>query len=85
MPTAQMNQRRNSKAFNSQVPSQEEVWPEKMKLSQARKFLGVSETKISSLVSSGRLKYENDPLDNRVKLVKRVDLEALKRQRTHLE
>jgi predicted XRE-type DNA-binding protein len=79
-----MSESRNSPDHNSLVTSQEE-WPEKMKLSQARKFLGVSETKISSLVSSGRLKYEIDPLDNRVKLVRRTDLEALMRQRTKIE
>lgn len=59
-------------------------WPEKMKLSQAHKFLGVSVPKMTALVKSGRIKYEEDPLDGRVKLVRRADLEALKRQRTNI-
>ena len=56
-----------------------------MKLSQARKFLGVNVMKITSLVQSGRLKYEIDPLDNRVKLVRRSDLETLKSHRVGIE
>jgi hypothetical protein len=54
-------------------------WPEKMKLSQARRYLGISFTKMTTLVKSGRLTYETSALDCRVKLVKRADLEALKR------
>ena len=56
-------------------------WPEKMKLSQAHKFLGISFTKMSKLISSRIIKYEQDPLDYRVKLVKRSDLENLLRSR----
>lgn len=54
--------------------------PEKLKLSQAHKFLGISFAKMTSLVTSGILPFEEDPLDRRVKLVKRSDLEALRRQ-----
>lgn len=57
-------------------------WPEKMKLSQAYKFLGISFTKMTKLVNSGVIKFERSPLDNRVKLVRRADLEELKRQFT---
>jgi hypothetical protein len=59
-------------------------WPEKMKLSQAHKFLGISSAKMTTLISNGTIKYEQHPLDNRVKLVRRADLEALKRQITHV-
>jgi predicted site-specific integrase-resolvase len=57
-------------------------WPVKMKLSLAAKFLGISSSTLSNMINSGRIKYENDPLDNRVKLVKRTDLQALLRKRT---
>lgn len=64
----------------TQVGSRDEVWPEKMKLSQARKYLGVSVPKMTMLVRSGVLKFEKSPLDRRLRLVKRSDLEELKRQ-----
>lgn len=44
---------------NSQAPK----WPEKMKLSQACKFLGISSSNLSNLVSSGKLSIKEDPLD----------------------
>lgn len=52
-----------------------------MKLSLAAKFLGVSSSTLSNMINSGKIKYENDPIDNRVKLVKRCDLEALLQKR----
>lgn len=51
--------------------------PEKLKLSQAHKFMGVSHAKITNLVGSGVLQTESDPLDRRVKLVRVSDLRAL--------
>ena len=51
----------------------------KINLSQARKILGVSPNKMSKLVSDGTLVYEQDPLDQRVKLVFLKDVENLKR------
>jgi predicted XRE-type DNA-binding protein len=66
---------------HSQVNVESEDWPEKMTVSQARKFLGVSESKISNLLSTGILPFERDYLDNRVKLVKKSDLEALLEKR----
>jgi hypothetical protein len=57
--------------------------PEKLNLTQARKFLGISFAKMTALISSGILPFEEDPLDGRVKLVRRVDLEAL-RQRSYV-
>lgn len=47
-------------------------------LTQARKVLGVSPNKMSKLVSDGTLRYELDPLDQRVKLVLLKDVERLK-------
>jgi len=51
----------------------------KINLTQARKILGVSPNKMSKLVSDGTLAYEQDPLDQRVKLVFLKDVEDLKR------
>jgi hypothetical protein len=51
----------------------------KINLSQARKILGVSPNKMSKLISDGTLVYEQDPLDQRVKLVFLKDVENLKR------
>ena len=51
----------------------------KINLTQARKILGVSPNKMSKLVSDGTLAYEQDPLDQRVKLVFQRDVENLKR------
>ncbi len=50
----------------------------KINLSQARKILGVSPNKMSKLVNDGTLPFENDPLDQRVKLVLLKDVEKLK-------
>jgi hypothetical protein len=47
-------------------------------LTEARKILGVSPNKMSKLVTDGTLHYELDPLDQRVKLVPRKDVERLK-------
>lgn len=55
--------------------------PEKMKLSEAKDYLKISFSKMTHLITSGKLAWEPDPFDNRVKLVKRVDLDALKNQR----
>lgn len=54
-------------------------WPEVMMLGQACKYLGVSHAKITKLVHGGVLKYSHSELDHRVKLVKKSDLDALKR------
>jgi hypothetical protein len=51
----------------------------KINLTQARKILGVSPNKMSKLISDGTLAYEQDPLDQRVKLVFLKDVEDLKR------
>jgi len=63
------------------VKSQDEKWPVKMKISLAAKFLGISSSTMSNLVGSGKINYELDVLDRRVKLVKRSDLEELLHKR----
>ena len=52
-------------------------------VTEARKILGISANKMSALISSGTLPYEQDPLDHRVKLVRRADVEGLMRNRSH--
>jgi predicted site-specific integrase-resolvase len=79
-----MSGNRKRSAKHHQVQSQAEEWPKKMKLSQARKFLGISFSTLSILVGSGKIKVEEDPLDRRVRLVKRRDLEKLLHQRTRV-
>jgi hypothetical protein len=59
---------------------EEPEWPKKMILTQARRYLGVSFAKLTSLIKGGQIPFEQDPLDNRVKLVKRSDLDRLRRQ-----
>jgi predicted site-specific integrase-resolvase len=73
--------RKRSDARHGSEP-QARAWPVKMKLSQAAKFLGISSSTMSNMIGSGKIKYEPDPLDSRVKLVRRVDLEELLRKRT---
>ena len=50
-------------------------------VTEARRILGISANKMSALIGSGTLPYEQDPLDRRVKLVKRADVEGLMRRR----
>lgn len=73
-------ERKNNGAASDKTDAGE--WPERMKLSQAAKFLGTSTSNVSNLVGSGKIATELDPLDRRIRLVKRSDLEALKRMRT---
>jgi hypothetical protein len=47
----------------------------------ARKILGVSPLKMTSLLKQGRLRTWMDPLDNRKKLVSRAEVEALRSPR----
>lgn len=46
-------------------------------VTEARRLLGISANKMSALIGSGTLPYEQDPLDRRVKLVKRSDVKGL--------
>lgn len=55
--------------------SQEITW---ITLSEAAKLLGVWRSKMSALVADGHLRTKDDPLDKRVKLVRRDDVLALR-------
>jgi excisionase family DNA binding protein len=48
-----------------------------MTAAEAQKYLDISKKKMAQLIRSGRLATEDDPLDGRVKLVKRADVEKL--------
>lgn len=52
--------------------------PRRMTLSDAAAYLGVSAAKVSRLVKSGELKYTEDSLDRRLKLVLVEELDRLK-------
>ena len=71
------NRQRQCSEPNSQI----RAWPDMMKMSEAHRFLGVSHAKITSLVQTGVVPYERDPLDHRVKLIRKSDLEKLKHAR----
>lgn len=59
--------------------------PRRMKLSQARKYLGVSSQKMTELVSSGVIVVTANPLDRREKLVDVAALDELKSGRLSRE
>jgi hypothetical protein len=71
----------DNRGTRNQAEARPSEWPEKMKLSLACKFLEVSHAKITSLVKTGVIPHERDPLDHRFKIVKKADLEKLKRER----
>ena len=48
-----------------------------MTAGEARAQLGISPKKLAALIHDGVLKTEPDPLDKRVKLIRRADVEAL--------
>lgn len=50
-----------------------------LNLKEARQLLGVSRTKLWTLIKEGRLPIYQHPLDKRVRLVRRRDLENLRR------
>lgn len=52
-------------------------WPEKLTVTQAHKFLGVSPAKMTKLLNSKVISFQKNPIDMRQKLIKRSDLEAL--------
>jgi hypothetical protein len=54
------------------------MWPEKMNMSEAHRFLGVSHAKMTSLVKTGVIPHERNPLDHRVKLIRKSELEKLR-------
>jgi hypothetical protein len=56
---------------------------ELIKVAEARKLLGVSANKMAALIGSGAIPFEQDPLDHRVKLVSRKDIEKLMKRSQH--
>lgn len=48
-----------------------------IKVTEAQKLLGVSKKKMASLLAEGTLRFVLDPLDKRVKLVNRSDVDQL--------
>jgi hypothetical protein len=50
---------------------------ELMTVKEARALLGVGTRKIAALIASGTLPTQPDPLDERVKLIRRSDVDAL--------
>ena len=48
-----------------------------IKVTEAQRVLGVSKKKMASLLAEGTIPFELDPLDKRVKLVRRADVERL--------
>lgn len=60
--------------------NQETELPEKMTLTQAHRYLGISFTTMTKLISERVISYERSQLDHRVKLVKRADLDSLREQ-----
>jgi excisionase family DNA binding protein len=53
---------------------------EYMTVAEARDTLGVSKKKIAQLIEAGTLAAEDNPLDKRSKIIKRADVEALRRK-----
>lgn len=47
-------------------------------LMQAAEYIGVSRVKLAQLVKEGTIPYVTSPLDKRVKLFKRADLDQLR-------
>lgn len=52
-------------------------------VTEARKLLGISANKMAALIGSGTIPFEQDPLDHRVKLVSRKDIEQLLKRSNH--
>jgi transcriptional regulator with XRE-family HTH domain len=51
---------------------------DKLTVKEAATYLGTTRQKISRLLKNGALKSEDNPLDNRYKLIDLVDLDRLK-------
>jgi DNA-binding MarR family transcriptional regulator len=54
--------------------------PDLITLTEAAELINVSKAKMSRLVASGHLRTEPDPLDERVKLVHRAEVVALRKR-----
>jgi excisionase family DNA binding protein len=52
---------------------------------QVRQMLGISKQKMAHLIASGELHTQPDPLDGRVKLIRRSEVDALLARSSKLE
>jgi hypothetical protein len=50
-------------------------------VAEAQRLLGVSHAKIAQLIRTGSIRHFSNPLDGRVKLVSKAEVEALKPKR----
>lgn len=57
---------------------------ELMKVTEVQTLLGVSKKKMAAFLAEGTLPHVLDPLDKRVKLIKRADVERLMGPRHHV-
>ena len=73
-------EKKRKASANQRSESDEQIKREKMKLTEARRYLGISFTTMTKLIKKGVLAYESDPLDTRVKLVRKSDLDNLLKQ-----
>lgn len=51
---------------------------ETMTAREAQEYLGISNRKMAQMLDKGILAFERDPLDQRVKLIPRAEVEALR-------
>jgi hypothetical protein len=72
-------------ASNMEGVKMAEAQGEHMTVAQAQAFLGVSKKKIAALLASaegadepGKLTWVRDPMDGRLKWIRRADVEALR-------
>jgi hypothetical protein len=54
-------------------------------VAQVRAILGLSKRKMAQVIAAGELHTQPDPLDGRVKLIKRSEVEALLARSSKLE
>ena len=52
---------------------------------QVRQMLGISKKKMAALIASGELHTQSDPLDKRIKLIHRSEVDALLERSSKLE
>jgi predicted site-specific integrase-resolvase len=57
---------------------------ELMKVTEVQRLLGVSKKKMAALLAEGTLSYTLNPLDKRVKLINREDVERLMEPRQRM-
>jgi hypothetical protein len=52
---------------------------------QVQRMLGISRRKMAALIASGELHTQPDPLDKRIKLIRRSEVDALLARSSKLE